>query len=382
MHIYDFTGYCQMIRDKKRIKSIADALKKFVTPETIVLEIGSGTGLFTYLACKFGARKVIAIEPNPVTQIAREAIEAHGFKDKVEFIEKNSNNIVLEERADLLLCDLHGNLPFFETGITTIIDARKRLLKENAVLMPRRETVYLAVAECSEAFESFIDQNLQAVYEYSVPSAKRLLTSQTLNIKGKKQKLLSAPQVFTEIDYKTIESPDFQNKVLLKITKKSIAHGIRAWFVAEQGEDFFVDNSNDTPNATYGQPLFPFTEPVHLNKNDLVEFELNATLDNDSYIFSWNTSIFNSNGILRKSFKQTTLAGRIIPTLNLKKRSEYFVPKLSAKAEIDRFILNLCNGQEMNGDIADLAFGKFPDKFSSFEDALTRVSAVVSHSTD
>ncbi len=382
MHIYDFTGYCQMIQDEKRTKNIADALKKFITSETIVLEIGSGTGFFTYLACKFGAKKVIAIEPNPVIRFAREAIEAHGLKDKVEFIENNSNNIVLEEKADLLLCDLHGNLPFFETGITTIIDAGKRLLKEDAVFMPRRETVYLAVAECSEAFESFIDQNLQALYEYSVPSARRLLTSQTLNIKGKKQRLLSAPQVFTEIDYKTIQSPDFQNKVLLKITKKSIAHGIRAWFVAEQGKDFFVDNSNDTPNATYGQPLFPFTEPVHLDKNDLVEFELNATLDNGSYIFSWNTNVFSPSGVLRKSFRQTTLAGRIIPALNLQKHSEYFVPKLSAEAEIDRFILNSCNGQKMNGDVADLVFGKFPDKFSSFEDALARVSAVVSHSTN
>ena len=113
MHIYEFTGYCQMIQDEKRTENIANALKKFITPETVVLEIGSGTGLFTYLACKFGARKVIAVEPNPVIRFAREAIEAHGFKDKVEFIEKNSNNVVLEEKADLLLCDLHGNLPFF-----------------------------------------------------------------------------------------------------------------------------------------------------------------------------------------------------------------------------------------------------------------------------
>ena len=371
-----------MTHDKKRMKAFTEALKTFITPETIVLEIGAGTGVFTYLACKFGAKKVIAIEPNPIIQVAKEAIIASGFGNKVEFIEKVSTDIELAEKADLLLCDLHGNLPFFEKGISTIIDARKRLLKDDAVYMPRCETVYLAVVECAGGYKSLVTNNVQTVDGYTIPAAKRLLTSQTLNIFENKQKLVSNTRIFAELDYKTIESPNAHNKVRLDITRKSTVHGIRAWFVAEHGKDFFTDNSIETPEATYGQPMFPFPEPVKVNINDFIEFELNATLESENYVFSWNTKIFKENGTLKNHFLQTTLANRLKSSKSIEKQSEYFVPNLSLEAIINKFILESCDGNRMNGDIADLVLEKFPQKFPNFDEALARVTEVIIHATD
>jgi type I protein arginine methyltransferase len=382
MHFYDFNGYCQMTHDEKRMKGFTEALKKFITPETIVLEIGAGTGVFTYLACKYGAKKVIAIEPNPVIQVAKEAINAHGFADRVEFLEKMSTDIDLPEKADLLLCDLHGNLPFFEKGIATIIDARERLLKDNAVFMPSREKVFLAAVNCAEAYESTITKNLKYNDEYTIPSAKRLLTNQILNLVDKDQRLVSNSQVFAELDYKTIESANAHAKVRLDITEKSAVHGIRAWFVAEHGEGFFVDNSIDTPKATYGQPMFPFSEPVNVDVNDFIEFDLNATLENGNYVFSWNTKIFEKTGELKHHFLQTTLANRLKSARSLEKQSEYFIPNLSFEASINKFIMDSCDGERMNGDIADLIVEKFPEKFSTFDEALARVTEVINHLTD
>jgi Ribosomal protein L11 methyltransferase (PrmA) len=55
-------GYGRMIADIGRTAAYADALRRHVTPESVVVDIGTGTGVFALLAARLGARKVYAIE--------------------------------------------------------------------------------------------------------------------------------------------------------------------------------------------------------------------------------------------------------------------------------------------------------------------------------
>lgn len=379
MHLYDYVGYCQMIHDEKRLKAFTEALKRVITPETMVLEIGAGTGVFTYLACKYGAKKIFALEPNPIIQIAKEAIIANGFESKVDFIEDISTNFVLDKKVDLLLCDLHGSLPYFENGINTIIDARNRLLKKDAAIIPYRETVYLAAVECPVAYQNMVADNLEFVGEYTIPSANVLLTNKILNLFNNEQKLVSDSQIFDKFDYKTVATPNAHNKVHLNITEKATVHGIRAWFVSELIEGVFVDNSIDSPKATYGQPMFPFPEPVDVDINDFIEFELNFTLEHQNYNYSWISKIFEKNGSLKKHFQQTSLLNNLKSTKSLVKRSEYFVPDFNPEGLLNKFILDMFDGVRMNGDIADLVLEHFPDKFVNFDEALNHVIETTLH---
>jgi len=67
--MYSLADYGTMIADRKRLDEYAEALRRLVTPRSIVLDIGAGTGVMSLLACKLGARRVYAIEPSPVIQI-------------------------------------------------------------------------------------------------------------------------------------------------------------------------------------------------------------------------------------------------------------------------------------------------------------------------
>ena len=76
MYILHFYG--RMLADTPRMNAYVEALRRSVTPDSVVLDLGSGPGVFALLACKFGARRVYAIEPDNTINIGREAaVAAH-----------------------------------------------------------------------------------------------------------------------------------------------------------------------------------------------------------------------------------------------------------------------------------------------------------------
>ncbi len=132
--MYSLHFYGQMIADAVRMDAYAEALRRAVKPDSVVLDLGCGPGLFALLACKLGARRVYAVEPDNAINIAREAAVANGFADRIEFFQSLSTEITLREPATIIISDLRGVLPWFQQHIPTIIDARERLLAPGGVL--------------------------------------------------------------------------------------------------------------------------------------------------------------------------------------------------------------------------------------------------------
>ena len=85
--MYSIHDYGDMIADRGRTDAYARALQARVTPESVVLDIGAASGILTLLACQAGARKVYAVEPDGIIQVAREVVAANGYADHVEFIQ-------------------------------------------------------------------------------------------------------------------------------------------------------------------------------------------------------------------------------------------------------------------------------------------------------
>ena len=76
---YTVADYGAMIVDPVRMDRYARALEQAVRPDAVVVDIGTGTGIFALLACRFGARRVYAIEPDDVIQVAREIAGANAI---------------------------------------------------------------------------------------------------------------------------------------------------------------------------------------------------------------------------------------------------------------------------------------------------------------
>src|SRR6202158_3507628 len=119
-----------LLSDGNRNRSFYRALKKTVTKTSSVLDIGSGTGVWAVAAAKLGARRVVAIEAEPlliglIKQIARD----NGVASKVEVVQGDSRQIQLGQEFDIVISETIGHLVFDEPIVPIMIDARKRFLK-------------------------------------------------------------------------------------------------------------------------------------------------------------------------------------------------------------------------------------------------------------
>src|SRR5437867_2580258 len=144
--MYSIADYGAMISDEVRMGAFVRALRQAVKPGAVVIDIGTGTWIFALLACRFGARRVYAIEPDDAIQVAREIAVANGCADRIEFIQDLSTGVTLGERADVIISDIGGVLPWFQQHIPSIADARRRFLAPGGALIPQRDTAWAAVA--------------------------------------------------------------------------------------------------------------------------------------------------------------------------------------------------------------------------------------------
>src|SRR3954447_10840075 len=118
--MYSLHGYGEMIKDARRIELYAQALRRATHPGCVVLDLGTGPGIFALLACQYGAGRVYAVEPADVIQVAREIARANGFEGRIIFFQDRSTRVELPEKADVIVSDLRGVLPHFENHLSAI----------------------------------------------------------------------------------------------------------------------------------------------------------------------------------------------------------------------------------------------------------------------
>jgi len=373
--MYSFRTYCGFIACHERTDAFIKALEQSVKPGCVVLDIGAGAGFFAVKAAMLGARKVYAVEYNNAIEQGIELAAKNGCADKIEFIQDISTKVELPERADVIISDLRGGLPLFSTHIPSIVDARKRFLAPNGILIGQRDILWAGVVETVENYDKYIANLFSTQYDVDMSVAKKIIINDYIDGASKLENLLAEPQSFFTIDYLTIEDPNMNAELNFTVTRNGTARGFNIWFEAIIGEDAFFSNAPGGPLLPYRNPFFPFENPVEVEAGDVISIELRANLVEDDYVWRWDTKVFRQGqtGEIKADFKQSTFYADIYAMKKLQKQASIYVPTLKEDGEIELFILSQMNGEASLGEIAKQLVEKFPKQFSSWKNALTRV---------
>lgn len=369
--------YGLMIDDKVRMRPYVEALRRAVKPGDVVIDLGAGPGLFALLACCFGARRVYAIEPDPVIDVARALAKANGLADRIEFIQDFSTKVELPERANVIIADLRGVLPLHDSHIATVADARRRLLTEDGILIPERDLLWAAIAGSPETYSAFVQAWDGELYGLDLSRARHLcINTWGKGSKIKPEDLLTEPRQWGELDYRTLSAPNVHAQLEWRALADGLAHGIIAWFDTVLYDGIGWSNAPGQRAQIYGSAFFPWPEAVSLVRGDRVTVALKANLIDNDYVWSWRTQIVAACGQERAAFQQSTFFGAIPSPDTLRKFSDAFVPALSEEGAVARYTLSLIDGQRTQGEIADLLCAQFPQQFSSRRAALDLVAAL------
>ena len=322
--MYSVHFYGQMLNDARRMDAYAAALRRTVKPDSVVMDLGCGPGVFALLACKLGARRVYAVEPQNVISLAREAAAANGFADRIEFFEKFSTEITLTQPADIIISDLRGVLPWFQQHIPSIIDARARLLARGGVLLPRRDILWAAVVEAPDRYEELVGPWQNNKYELDLSAGTRLVTNNWRKTRIEPEQLLVEPVCWTTVDYYEVQSPDIGAEIAWQAPRQGMAHGVAVWFDSELVEDIGFSNHPNKPQMIYGNGFFPFSEPVEVKESDRIVLRLAARMLENDYVWRWDTDFFTANveAYPKVSFKQSTFFGVPLSSSQLRKLSQ------------------------------------------------------------
>jgi protein arginine N-methyltransferase 1 len=384
--MYSIADYGVMIADEVRMGAFVRALGQAVKPDTVVVDIGTGTGIFALLACRFGARRVYAIEPSDAIQVAREIAAANGYADRIEFIQAMSTQVTLPERADVMISDIGGVLPWFQQHIPSIADARRRFLAPGGTVIPQRDVAWAAVVEMRDSYARQTDPWDDNGFGLDMEAARRIVVNTWNKGRVTRDNLLTQPQRWATLDYAVVEHPDARAQVTWTVTRPGTGHGLAAGFDRTVSDGVDLSNAPDAPDAIrpaqiYGPVFFPWPVPVTLAAGDVVTVDLEAKLIRHDYIWSWKTRVLDQgqSGANKANFTQSTFFGMPLSAATLQKRAASYTPTLSEDGRIARFVLESMDDGASLGEIARLLSTEFSVRFPRPNDALSHVADLSQH---
>jgi protein arginine N-methyltransferase 1 len=167
-----------MLGDRRRLEAYDQALEQAIEPGDVVVDVGAGTLILSFLALRHGASRVYAIEADPhMAELAAQIAADNGLADRVTIVRGDARAVHLPEKADVLVSEMMGNLGPEEEMAQILQVASRRFLRSGGKVVPQRLTTRLqAIAFDGEGWgvwqRDFCGFSLAAVRDHASPGAQ------------------------------------------------------------------------------------------------------------------------------------------------------------------------------------------------------------------
>jgi len=375
--MYSLGAYGAMIADSVRMEAYEEALRRVVGPDSIVLDIGAGAGIMSLLAAKVGARKVIAVEPNPLVRIGARLAAENGLADRITFVQGRSQQIEMGEKADVIVADLRGGLPSQPDFVDAVVDARRRLMKASGLLIPMRDTIFVAPGQAEDAHSKLVSDWRNNAFGFSMEGAVGAMLNQGTRRVKEVDRLLGGGQAIACIDYMKVESPSIDAKVTVSIETAGVVHGLSLWFETELVQGVGFSTAPNQKETVYGRVFLPISEPVTVRKGDRIEATIKAGFDDQQNIWIWQGKVLAREGSMRRSFASSSAFFNPESDDVREVVCPGCVPALTEDGKIMRELVLSMNGERSVDEIVSTMMLRYPGRFKMNEDALEFVRNVV-----
>jgi type I protein arginine methyltransferase len=363
-----------MMADPVRMAAYEQALRATCRPGCVLLDLGTGTGIFALLASRLGARKVYAIDSSEAINVARETAQVNGVADRITFLQGDATRIALPELVDVIVADLRGALPMTGTSLATMIDAR-RFLAPAGVVIPDHDTIRGALVEDERLYDSLVSPWRRCTFGFDTTCAERFVLHTWQKAHVGRDSLLTQPADLAHLTYASIDDPNVCGSMADVIVRPGTAHGLCVWFDTRLVGMIGFSNEPGRPPTVYRHGFFPFPTPVRVEAGDAVAVNFRASLVHDEYVWSWETIISSASGCRKAHSAQSTFHAAPLSAERVRTVAADSTPSLGVNGAIDRAILLGLDGRTTLAALAESLCEQFPDYFPNRSSALARVTA-------
>ena len=99
-------------------------VRKYVTPDAKVFDIGCGSGILAIAAAKLGANDVTAVDLDEVAvEVAKENVKESNVEDKVTVLHGNLTDVI-HDKADVVVANIIADIIKIGQGCTAVYERR------------------------------------------------------------------------------------------------------------------------------------------------------------------------------------------------------------------------------------------------------------------
>jgi hypothetical protein len=267
-----------LIADHARNQAFHDALAAVIKRgETVVSDIGAGTGLIGLMAAKLGAREVFLYEAAEVAGVAAAVLKANRAK-ACQLIPCHSTEMDEPPRADVVVSETLGNYALEENIIDTLADARKRHLKDGGVIIPARIRQFVAPVISDQFWNELV------VWD-GVGFGIDLAVARTMSLNNAyvrsftEDDLLSGGGSAKEWDAVTLGSDTRSSRkgeASWTPDEPTTIYGFAYWWEAELIPNLTLSTAPGAPRTHWEQLFFPLGAPMTVESGERVQVNLRS----------------------------------------------------------------------------------------------------------
>lgn len=252
-----------LLADEVRTNAFRDAIARVVRPGDVVVDIGCGSGILSFFACQAGAAKVYAIDRGGMAGIAQLLSRYTGFADRIAVLRDESTNVELPQPADVLISETLGVLGLDENLLGSVLDARTRLLRPGAAIVPERVTVHIVPVELPELHARHVAWWGEPRYGLDLRPMRAFASNSIVFVNIGAEAHVAEPEPVIGVDFSTATSTFVAGRARFKASRPCTLHGFGVWFTSTLAGDITLTNRE--PGATHwGQAFLPLEEPIAL----------------------------------------------------------------------------------------------------------------------
>jgi predicted RNA methylase len=361
-------GQCTMTFDARRNDAYAQAMKRFITPDSIVLDLGSGLGIHGLLAAQMGAKRVYLVEPEDVISVAEEIAHCNGLSEKIVCLQGCIEDIELPEKVDLIISVFTGNFLLEEDLLPSLFYARDKYLKPGGALIPEAATMEAVPIYAPELYQEEIEPWSKSHHGLDYEPARSYASHSVYYRRNelKKSHYIAEPKALLSLNFHENSDTYCDVKVLYSATETTVCHGIAGWFKMKLG-DIWLSTAPHEPPLHWSTAFLPLDPPIQVELGEEIFFSIQRPPQGD-----WTWQVKTEHHHQQKS----TFFGQPMTMKTIQKLSAQYCPEISFKGKAAQYVLSNFDGTSSSSLLGEELMSRFPTLFKNLNEAFKFVQTL------
>ena len=263
--------HLKMLADHERNDAFEEAIKRAVNEDSVVLDIGTGSGILSMMAARAGAQKVYTCETNQyIADAAKENIKKNGYKKQIKLFAKKSSQVTeteIDPKPNLIVAEIFDAGLLGEHAIPSFRHALSQLAQPGTQVIPKAAEVKGKLLHAERQASVNPMKNISGL-DFSAFDQFRVAEEYIT------QNLSEITHEFCSDEF-DLMSVDFNNPweafapgqykwytVEVPITSDKPIHGVAFWFILHLDDEIRLSSEPGRPDNHWGQAVSFFPEAI------------------------------------------------------------------------------------------------------------------------